>query len=79
MIQEFFFGHNELEIAYLRWFNEINASFLDYYSEIIRIEKDYHTYEPIYQIYYSLLNVHLWSRKYINDVDGLLNNILNRK
>jgi len=74
-----FFGHNELEIAYLRWFNEINASFLDYYSEIIKIEKDYHTYEPIYQIYYSLLNVHLWSRKYISDVDRLLSNIFNKK
>ena len=74
-----FFGHNELEIAYLRWFNEINTSFLDYYSEIIKIEKDYHTYEPIYQIYYSLLNIHLWSRKYISDVDRLLSNIFNKK
>jgi len=70
-----FFGHNELEIAYLRWFNDINANFLDYYSEILKIEKDYYTYEPIYQIYYSLLNVHLWSRKYISDVDRLLNNL----
>ncbi|MDC0056743.1 fructosamine kinase family protein [Alphaproteobacteria bacterium] len=74
-----FFGHNELEIAYLKWFNYINTSFLDYYSEIIKLEKDYYTYEPIYQIYYSLLNVLLWNRKYISDVDRLLNNILNKK
>ena len=72
-----FFGHNEMELAYLTWFNYIDNSFLDYYSEIIKIEKDYYTYEPIYQIYYSLLNVHLWSREYIKDVDRLLNNRFN--
>jgi len=74
-----FFGHYEFEIAYLTWFKYIDTSFLDYYSEIIKIEKDYHTYEPIYQIYYSLLNVHLWSREYIGDVDRLLNNMFNKK
>ena len=70
-----FFGHNELEIAYLTWFNFVNEEFLKIYSNIIPIERDYFEYEPIYQLYYCLLNVHLWDRMYIKDVEKLLNKI----
>lgn len=67
-----FFGHNEMELSYLRFFNYINKSFLDQYNNLIQINKDYYKYEPVYQIYYSLLNVHLWSREYINQTALLL-------
>ena len=67
-----FFGHNELEIAYLTWFNFVNEEFIKSYSNVIPIEKDYSEYEPIYQLYYSLLNVHLWDRVYIKDTENLL-------
>ena len=67
-----YFGHNELEIAYLTWFNFVNEEFIKSYSNIIPIEKDYFEYEPIYQLYYSLLNVHLWDRIYIRDTENLL-------
>lgn len=69
-----FYGHNELEIAYLTWFNPdfIKNGFLEKYNEIIKIDKDFKYYEPVYQLYYSLLNVHLWDRRYIKDVDRLL-------
>ena len=70
-----FFGHNELEIAYLTWFNFVNEKFIKIYSNIISIEKEYFEYEPIYQLYYCLLNVHLWDRMYIKDVEKLLNKI----
>ena len=70
-----FFGHNELEIAYLTWFNFVNEEFLKIYSNIIPIERDYFEYEPIYQLYYCLLNVHLWDRIYIKEVEKLLNKI----
>ncbi len=72
-----FYGHNELEIAYLRWFNPdfIKNGFLEKYNEFIRIDKEYLNYEAVYQIYYSLLNVYLWDRIYINDVDRLLKKI----
>ena len=72
-----FFGHNELEIAYLTWFNPnfIKNGFLDRYSEIIKIDKNYKNYEPIYQLYYSMLNVYLWDRIYVNDVKELLDKI----
>jgi fructosamine-3-kinase len=69
-----FFGHNELEIAYLRWFNPsfIDKDFLNKYGDIIKIEKNYLSYEPIYQLYYSLLNVYLWDKSFITNVDNLL-------
>ena len=72
-----FFGHKEMEIAYLRWFNPvfIDDSFLQKYTEKLEIDNDYLNYEPIYQLYYSLLNVYLWDRNYINDVERLLEKI----
>ena len=72
-----FYGHNELEIAYLRWFNPsfLGNNFLEKYSEIIKIDSEYLDYEAIYQLYYSLLNVYLWDRNYIEDVKNLLEKI----
>ena len=72
-----FYGHSELEIAYLRWFNHafIDKNFLSKYNNIINIGEEYLNYEPIYQLYYSLLNVHLWDREYIKDVRRLLDKI----
>ena len=72
-----FYGHNELEIAYLRWFNHkfIDNNFLNKYNNIINIGEEYLNYEPIYQLYYSLLNVHLWDRAYIKDVRRLLDKL----
>ena len=69
-----FYGHNELEVSYLRWFSPkfIDKNFLDKYDDHISIDKYYKEYEPIYQLYYSLLNVYLWDRSYIEDVHKLL-------
>ena len=72
-----FYGHNELEISYLRWFNPkfIDNNFLDKYNDHIKVDKYYLEYEPVYQLYYSLLNVYLWDRRYIEDVRRLLDKI----
>ena len=72
-----FYGHNELEVSYLRWFKPkfIDDNFLDKYNNHINIDKNYLNYEPIYQLYYSLLNVYLWDRSYIEDVHKLLERI----
>ena len=72
-----FYGHNELEVSYLRWFNPkfIDRNFLDKYNDHISIDKYFVIYEPIYQLYYSLLNVYLWDRRYIENVRGLLDKI----
>ena len=72
-----FYGHNELEVSYLRWFNPkfIDSNFLNRYNDHIKVDKYYLEYEPVYQLYYSLLNVYLWDRRYVEDVRRLLNKI----
>ena len=71
-----FYGHNEMEIAYLRWFKLVGRAFIEMYSNYSPVDKMYFKYEPIYQIYYSLMNVHLWNRDYyIQDVESLLNKL----
>ena len=69
-----FFGHNEMEVAYLRWFNPsfIDLKFLEKYNNYIKLEKNYLDYEIIYQLYYALCNVALWDRSYIKETENLL-------
>ena len=75
-----YFGHNELEIAYLTWFKYVDDKFLNYYSDRFKIDKYYYKYEPVYQLYFSLLNVYLWDRDfYLKDVNNLLNKIFKHK
>ena len=64
--------HNEMEISYLKWFNYISKNFYSYYSEIININRDFFDYSEVYELYYSLLNVHLWSRKYLQNTAELV-------
>lgn len=72
-----FFGHNEMEIAYLRWFKPkfIDSDFLEKYNDYISLEKNYLEYELIYQIYYALCNVALWDVSYIKEVKKLIKKI----
>ena len=75
-----YFGHHELEIAYLTWFKFIDKKFLEFYNNNNQIDKYFFKYEPIYQLYYSLLNVALWDREfYIKDTNILLNKIFKHK
>tara|TARA_Y100001960_G_scaffold324307_1_gene404453 strand:- start:1100 stop:1972 length:873 start_codon:yes stop_codon:yes gene_type:complete len=69
-----FFGHNEMEVAYLRWFNPVfvDSKFLDKYNDKIKLDKNYLLYEPIYQIYYALSNVALWDKSYIKETKRLI-------
>ena len=75
-----YFGHNELEISYLTWFKYVDNTFLSAYSNVLNIDKYFHNYEPIYQLYFSLLNIFLWDRNfYLKDADKLLNKIFKHK
>ena len=69
-----FYGHNEMEVAYLRWFNPqfIDSDFIEKYNYYINIDKYYLEYEPIYQLYYALCNVAIWDKSYIKEVEKLL-------
>ena len=72
-----FYGHNEMELAYLRWFNPqfVDKNFLNIYNDYISIDKNYKNYEPIYQLYYALCNLALWDKSYIKEVNRLLKKI----
>ena len=75
-----YFGHHELEIAYLTWFKLIDNKFINFYSNTLKIDEYFYKYEPIYQLYFSLLNVYLWDRDfYLKDVNNLLNKIFKHK
>ena len=69
-----FFGHNEMEVAYLRWFNPVfvDSKFLDKYNDKIKLDKNYLLYEPVYQLYYALSNVALWDKSYIKETKRLI-------
>ena len=69
-----FYGHNEMEVAYLRWFNPqfIDSNFIKKYDNYINIDKYYFDYESIYQLYYALCNVAIWDKSYIQEVEKLL-------
>ena len=75
-----YFGHHELEISYLTWFKFIDDKFLNFYSNTLNIDKYFHKYEPIYQLYFSLLNIFLWNRDfYLKDTKNLLDKIFKHK
>ena len=69
-----FFGHNEMEVAYLRWFKPsfIDSNFLEKYNDYIKLDKNYLNYELIYQLYYALCNVALWDKSFIQETKRLL-------
>ena len=56
----------ELELSSLRFLNVVSNNFFTEYQKYIKLEKDFLTRSGIYELYYALLNVHLWSKEYIN-------------
>ena len=71
-----YYAPKEIELAYLKWFKFISNKFYKYYSEVINFDKDFFNYSEVYELYYSLLNVHLWDRRYINDVAKLISKFI---
>ena len=67
-----YYAHYEMEIAYLEWFKYISKYFYQYYSEYNHLSKNFSNYSEVYQLYYCLLNVHLWSRDYIQNAAELV-------
>ena len=67
-----YYAHSEMEIAYLDFFKSITEDFYQYYSSYNYLDKNYKEYSEIYQLYYCLLNVHLWSRDYVKNTNELL-------
>lgn len=62
----------EFELSYLLFFNTVSKSFYNYYQSLIKIDKNFWERSGIYELYYALMNVHVWDRSYINYVDNIL-------
>ena len=62
-----YFSNIELELSSLTFLNVVSNNFINEYKQYINVEKGYEERSKIYELYYSLLNIHLWSRSYINN------------
>jgi len=62
-----YFSNIELELSSLTFLKVVSNDFFNEYSKYNKIEKGFEERSKIYELYYSLLNVHLWSRSYINN------------
>ena len=71
-----YYAHSEMEISYLEFFKYISKDFYEYYAEYHYLDKEYFNYSKVYQLYYCLLNVHLWSRNYIQNTAELIKKLV---
>ena len=69
----FYSAHKEMEITYLKWLKPVSNKFYNYYAETINFDKHFFNYSKVYELYYSLMSMHLWSRKDIYNVAKLVN------
>ena len=68
-----YFGHNEMELAFILMFNTFGKKFFDTYNEIVPIEKEFFEYRyQIYQIYPYLVHVRIYGSIYLNALEKLL-------
>ena len=61
-----YFGNKELDLASLYFLKVVSKDFINKYRDYSEIEKGLNERIGIYELYYALLNIHLWSREYIN-------------
>lgn len=67
-----YFANNELELSSLSFLNVVSNKFFEKYSQYIEIESGFKERLGIYELYYCLLNIHLWSRSYINYAEQIV-------
>ena len=66
------FANKEMDLASLHFLKVVSKDFISKYKNFINIEKNFEDRSGIYELYYSLLNVHLWSRDYISETNKLV-------
>ena len=68
-----YYGHNEVELAFIMMFDTFGKKFFDAYSEIISIEKEFFEYRyAIYQIYPYLVHIRIYGSSYLNALERIL-------
>ena len=50
----------------------MSKDFIEKYKNFSNIENDFEERKGIYELYYALLNVYLWSREYIKNTKEII-------
>ena len=68
-----YYGHNEVELAFIMMFDTFGKRFFDTYNEIIPIEKEFFEYRyALYQIYPYLVHIRIYGESYLNALERIL-------
>ncbi len=68
-----YYGHNEVELAFIMMFSTFSKRFFDAYNEIIPIEREFFKYRyAIYQIYPYLVHVRIYGKSYLSALERIL-------
>ena len=68
-----YYGHNEMELAFIMMFDTFGERFFDAYEEIIPIEREFFEYRhAIYQIYPYLVHLRIYGRSYLDALERIV-------
>jgi fructosamine-3-kinase len=67
-----YYGHNEIELAFINMFDTLGDSFYKEYTNSIKIESEFKTREMIYNIYPNLVHAKSFGGFYITNIDNTL-------
>jgi fructosamine-3-kinase len=67
-----YFGHNEMELAFINMFDTFGNRFFKEYLSIKAIESDFHSREMIYNIYPNLVHARSFGGFYIDNINRTL-------
>lgn len=69
-----YYGHNEVELAFIMMFHTFGDTFFDIYKEMIPIEKEFFEYRyKIYQLYPYLVHLQIYGKSYLPGLESRLN------
>ena len=68
-----YYGHNEVELAFIMMFDTFGRKFFDAYNDISPIEKEFFEYRyAIYQIYPYLVHIRIYGGSYLSSLERIL-------
>ncbi len=72
-----YYGHNEVELAFIKMFSTFSQRFFDAYSSCIELPEEFYRYRvSIYQIYPYLVHVRSYGSMYTRQLRSILQEVL---
>lgn len=69
-----YYGHNEIELAYMTLFGSVGQAFFDTYTQVIPVDTAFfEVHRHVYNLYPLLVHVTIFGKKYNDLVDSTLN------